>query len=195
MLIAIGGCSGSGKTVLTRTLEARLDNCSVLALDSYYHAQPGLSPAQRALRNYDHPDALDWSLLETHIQSLLSGEPAEVPVYQFDLHTRAPYTRRIHPSPIVLVEGILALHRPELRDRARVCVFVETPEHECFRRRLERDISERGRTQASVFEQYRDTVHPMALEFVLPSRAHAHVIVSGDRPVDFAVEEILGYLR
>lgn len=195
MLVTIGGCSGSGKSFLTRALQARLDNCSVIALDSYYHAQPGLTLEERALQNYDHPDALEWPLLEHHVTSLLQGEPAEVPVYLFDLHTRAEHTQRVEPRGVILIEGILTLHRPQLRDLARVRVYVETPEQECLRRRLERDTQERGRTPESVLEQYASTVHPMAIEYVLPSRQHADVVVSGQRPVVEAVNEILRYLR
>ncbi|MFM2126483.1 MAG: hypothetical protein RL328_2934 [Acidobacteriota bacterium] len=195
MLIAIGGCSGAGKTVLARALEARLGRCAMLALDSYYHAQDGLTLEQRAQQNYDHPDALEWSLLEAHARCLLGGSAAEVPVYLFDQHTRAPQTTRTEPRGIVIVEGILALHHAGLRDLARVRVFVETAEQECLHRRVERDVRERGRTVESVRQQYAATVHPMALEFVLPSRAHADVIVSGERPVDEAVEQILRYLR
>lgn len=195
MLIAIGGCSGSGKTVLARAIEARLNGCAVLALDSYYHAQEGLTLEQRALQNYDHPDSLDWPLLESHVRALLIGGPAHVPVYLFDQHTRAAEPELIEPQPFVLVEGILALHHARLRDLARVRVFVETAEQECLRRRLERDIRERGRTEESVIEQYRASVHPMALEYVLPSKVHAHVIVSGERSIEHAVDEVLGYLR
>ncbi len=194
MLIAIGGCSGAGKTVLARAIEARLSGCSVLALDSYYHAQEGLTLEDRALQNYDHPDSLDWPLLELHVRSLLTGSPAHVPVYLFDQHTRAVEPQIVEPQQFVLVEGILALHHAGLRDLARVRIFVETAQQECLRRRLERDIRERGRTQESVIEQYRASVHPMALEYVLPSKAHAHVIVSGERPIEHAVDEVLSYL-
>ena len=195
MLIAIGGCSGAGKTVLARALEARLGRCAMLALDSYYLAQDGLTLEQRALRNYDHPEALEWTLLESHVRALLLGRPAEVPVYLFDQHTRAAKTARAEPGGVVIVEGILALHKPELRELAGVRVFVETEAQRCLRRRLERDVRERGRTERSVLEQYAATVHPMALEYVLPSRAHADVVVSGERPVEEGVEQVLAYLR
>ena len=195
MLITIGGCSGAGKTVLARALEAQLGGCSVLALDSYYHAQAGLALEQRALQNYDHPDALDWPLLESHVRSLLNGEPAQAPVYLFDQHTRAPEPELVEPRGVVLVEGILALHHSRLRDLASVRVFVATAEQECVRRRLERDVRDRGRTEESVLQQYRASVHPMALEFVLPSRSHAHVIVSGERPIEQSVQAVLNYLR
>lgn len=190
-LIAIAGCSGSGKTVLTRALEARLGNCAVIALDSYYHPQAELSAEERALRNYDHPDSLDWPLLESHLVALLRGEPVEVPQYLFDRHTRSHEAALISPAPTILVEGILTLHRAEIRSLATLTVFVETGEENCLRRRLDRDVAERGRTTQSVLDQYERTVRPMALEFVLPSKQVADVIVSGQQPVEQAVEVIL----
>jgi len=190
-VIAIGGCSGSGKTVLARALEARLGDCSVLALDSYYHPQSELSLEERALRNYDHPDSLEWQLLHGHLSALLRGEPVDVPQYLFDQHTRATETLAVAPASVVLVEGILALHRPEIRALSDLRVFVDTAESECLRRRLDRDTVERGRTVDSVLDQYRGTVWPMALEYVLPSRENADVIVSGEHSVAQAVEAIL----
>ena len=195
MLIAIGGCSGAGKTVLARALEARLGRCAMLALDSYYHAQDGLTLEQRAQRNYDHPDALEWALLEEHTRCLLGGQAVDVPIYLFDQHTRAPQTTKTEPSGLVIVEGILALHHTGVRNLANVKVFVETAEQECLHRRLRRDIRERGRSEDSVRQQYAATVHPMARKFVLPSRAHADVIVSGERPVEDGVEAVLRHLR
>jgi uridine kinase len=195
MLIAIGGCSGAGKTVLARALQAHLGRGAMLALDAYYHAQDNIPFEQRALVNYDHPDSLDWTLLESHVRSLLLGEPADVPVYLFDQHTRASEPDRVAPDRIIVLEGILALHHPELRKLASVRVFVETAEQECLHRRLERDVLERGRSRQSVLDQYAATVHPMALQYVLPTRAHADVIVSGQRSVEEAVAAILGYVR
>ena len=190
-LIAIAGCSGSGKTALARALEARLEGCSVIALDAYYHPQTELSLAERALRNYDHPDSLDWLLLESHLTALLRGEAVGVPQYLFDQHTRAPEPQWVAPSAVILVEGILALHRAEIRALADLSVFVETSEEECLRRRMVRDTAERGRTPESVLHQYQSTVHPMALEYVLPSKQYASIVVSGQQPLHHAVESIV----
>ena len=190
-VIAIGGCSGSGKTELARALAARLGDCSVLALDSYYHPQAELSLEERARRNYDHPDALEWELLHGHLSALLRCEPVDVPQYLFDQHTRAAEMLAVAPASVVLVEGILALYRPEIRALSDLRVFVDTAESECLRRRLDRDTVERGRTVDSVMDQYRGTVWPMALEYVLPSRKNADLIVSGEHSVAEAVETIL----
>jgi uridine kinase len=193
-VVAIGGCSGSGKSYLARALAARLAGCSTIELDSYYWPLPELTVEQRAARNYDHPDALEWALLETHLQTLARGEAVQVPVYLFNEHTRAVEARVVRPREAVVVEGILALHWPAIRDLAHVKVFVETTARECFERRLTRDVAERGRSKESVLEQHRATVWPMAAEFVLPSAAHADIVVSGERSVAEAVEQIIRML-
>jgi uridine kinase len=190
--IGIAGLSGSGKTALAHKVAARLEGQSTaITLDSYYHAQADLPLAERAKLNYDHPDSLDWALLHRHLLTLAGGESIDEPIYRFDLHTRDTATRRVHPATFVILEGILALHFPEIRDMLDLKVFVVTEPAECLRRRLERDIAERGRTRASVMEQYDSTVWPMALEYVLPTRAFADLIVSGEEPIDHAVDQVL----
>jgi len=191
-IVAIAGLSGSGKTALARQIgEQWTGRCSHLTLDSYYQPQPHLDPGQRSLRNYDHPDALDWTLLDAHLETLSSGQTVDVPVYLFDQHTRAAETHKIDAGEVVIVEGILALHHDVIRARATVKVFVETDEAECLRRRMERDIAERGRTRESVLAQYHATVQPMAVEYVLPSRRHADIVVSGQSPLEETAGEIL----
>jgi uridine kinase len=191
-LIAIAGMSGAGKTALTRALAERLaDQAAVLALDSYYHPLDHLTEAERAERNFDHPEALDWALLVDHLGALLGGASVASPVYLFDRHTRAPDTALIEPRPYVIVEGILALHEPQLRALAHLKVFVSAPAGECRRRRLARDIAERGRTEESVMRQYRQSVVPMARRYVLPTRRHADVIVSGRQAIEESVTAVL----
>lgn len=142
--IGIAGLSGSGKTALAHKVAAQLKGQSIaLTLDSYYHAQADLPLAERAQLNYDHPDSLDWLLLGRHLSALAGGESIDEPVYRFDLHTRAAETRRVHSAPFVILEGILALHRAEIRGVLDLKVFVATDPAECLRRRLERDIAER----------------------------------------------------
>ncbi len=194
--IGIAGLSGSGKTALARQLARHvIDGSEVITLDSYYHSQSHLSLAGRAQVNYDHPDSLDWDLLSRHLTALSRGEPIEEPVYLFDMHTRSESCRRVYPRPFVIVEGILALYHPEVRRHFDLRVFVTTSDQECLRRRLERDIAERGRTRESVLRQYHATVWPMALEYVLPSREHATLSVSGEEPLDASVAAVLHALR
>lgn len=192
-LIGVAGLSGSGKTALAREIAARLGGDSaVLSVDSYYRAQPDLTLDQRAQVNYDHPHAIDWVLLESHLEALLRGETIDEPQYLFDQHTCAARTRRFAPRPFLILEGILALHEREIRELLTLKIFVETDPAECLRRRIERDVAERGRTEQSVLGQYEQSVWPMALEYVLPSRAFADLVVSGEKPIDHAVETVLG---
>jgi uridine kinase len=193
-LIGVAGLSGSGKTALARKLAPHLHS-EVLTLDAYYHPQSHLSLEARAKLNYDHPDALDWPLLASNLAALSRGDSIDEPIYLFDQHTRAASTRRIDPQPILIVEGILALHHPDVRRLLDLSVFVTTRDEECLRRRLERDIAERGRTRESVLEQYTSTVWPMALQYVLPSREFADLVVSGEEPLDESAAAVLRILQ
>ena len=191
-IVAIAGLSGSGKTALAQEVIRRLSGrCSLLPLDSYYRPLPSLTIEQRAVRNYDHPDALDWALLDTHLAELAEGRAVAAPIYLFDQHTRSRETRTIAPNEVILVEGILALHREAIRTMAKVRAFVATSEVECLRRRMERDMAERGRSRESVLAQYHATVWPMAVEYVLPSRQHADVMISGEEPLEQTAGELL----
>ena len=191
-VVAIAGPSGAGKTVLAREIEKRLEvRCSRLTLDSYYQPQGHLSVDQRALRNYDHPDAFDWALVEQHLDLLARGQPIEVPEYLFDRHTRSGKTSTLEAADVVILEGILALHHAGIRARAALKAFVDTNDSECLRRRLQRDTWERGRTEESVIAQYTATVRPMTAAYVLPSRLHADLIVSGEEPLERTTQEIL----
>jgi uridine kinase len=194
-LIGVAGLSGSGKSELARQLAAHLDSCAVLTLDSYYHSQSHLEADARATLNYDHPNALDWPLLTVHLDALGHGNAIEEPQYLFDQHTRSARTRTIQPQRYLVIEGILTLCREEVRKRLDLKVFVSTTPEECFRRRLERDMAERGRTETSVREQYAGTVWPMAVEFVLPSRDFADLAVSGEEPLDKSVAQVVEFLN
>jgi uridine kinase len=116
------------------------------------------------------------------------------PIYSFDRHTRDPTTRLVPPRPFLVLEGILALHHPKIRELLDLKIFVDTADRECLGRRLRRDIAERGRTESSVRDQYEATVRPMALEYVLPTRQYADVLVSGEQPVETSVERVLAAL-
>lgn len=194
-IVAIAGPSGSGKSYLSHALSRRLPGqVAIVSIDSYYRDLPHLSYDERCRINFDHPDSIDDELLTAQLGTLLAGHPIDKPVYDFAAHRRAAETERVEPAPVLVLEGIFALYFPRVREIAAVKVYVETPDGECYDRRLERDTHERGRTPDSVAEQYAATVRPMAAEFVWPTRRFANVLVSGMQPVELAVDAILAAL-
>ena len=195
LVIGIAGCSGSGKTTLARELASEV-NATLLTLDLYYRDLSHLAPAERAVQNFDHPDSLEADLLTEHVRTLAEGIPVNAPEYDFATHTRLPGAGHIvEPSGILIVEGILALHYPELRELFDLSLYVNAPHEVCLRRRIHRDMRERGRTEASVREQFWATAHPMSEQFVLPSAAHANLTVEGTDSLDWSVEQVLSVLR
>jgi uridine kinase len=179
LVIAIAGGSGSGKTTVANAIVARVgaQHISVLSHDAYYKDLTNLPPAQRAEINFDHPNSLETELLIHHIQELKSHRAIFVPIYDFKTHSRTTRTIEIKPQPVILVEGILIFAEPTLRPLFDVKIFVDTDADLRFIRRLERDITERGRSSQSVIDQYLSTVRPMHLEFVEPSKRYADIIV------------------
>jgi uridine kinase len=175
----VAGGTGSGKTTVAEAILAAVggQRIAFLAQDSYYHDVVWHDAAQLQRHNFDHPDALDSDLLVEHVAGLKAGRAVDVPVYDFVRHRRTAQTRRVEPQPVVLVEGILALAEPRLRQLLDFKIFVDTDADVRFIRRLKRDIAERGRTVDDVVRQYLETVRPMHLEFVEPSKRWADVIV------------------
>jgi uridine kinase len=179
VIIGVAGGTGSGKTTVAREVLQRAGTPRIAFLqhDAYYKDLTDLPIAQRALSNFDHPDALDNALLVAHLRALKAGEPVEVPVYDFTTHSRTPQTLRVEPQPVVLLEGILILADEVLRRLMDVKIYVDTDPDIRFIRRLTRDIAERGRTMDSVVQQYLATVRPMHMEFVEQSKRYADVII------------------
>ena len=179
LVIGIAGGSGSGKTTVAQTILQRVgpDRISFLQHDAYYKDLSGLPPTQRIEVNFDHPNSLDNELLIQHIQQLKNGQAAEVPIYDFSTHSRTDRSFTVQPRSVILVEGILLFAEAALRELFDVKIFVDTDSDLRFIRRLQRDISERGRTTESVIKQYLATVRPMHLEFVEPSKRYADVII------------------
>jgi uridine kinase len=187
LVIGVAGGTGSGKTTIARKLVDALPRGSALIVeyDAYYRDRADLSPDQRAALNYDHPDALESELLAEHLRLLRAGQPVDAPIYDFRSHTRRTETRRVAPTPVVVVEGILTLAQPAVREQLDIKIFVDTdPDIRVFRR-VRRDLEERGRTFASVREQYYRTVRPMHNQFVEPSKKWADLIIpeGGDNTV------------
>ena len=179
LVIAIAGGTGSGKTTVAKVILERVgaDRIAYIPHDAYYKDLKDLPPAQRELVNYDHPQSLDTWMLIQHIKQLKAWQPIELPVYDFKTHTRTNRTIHIEPQPVILVEGILIFADPELRELFDVKIYVDTDADIRFIRRLQRDITERGRTTESVIRQYLTTVRPMHIEFVEPSKQFADVII------------------
>ncbi|ABM00253.1 uridine kinase [Shewanella amazonensis] len=183
VIIGIAGASASGKSLIAKTIYEELcrdlgtDQIGVIAEDAYYRDQSHLSMEERVKTNYDHPKAMDHELLAQHLRSLKEGDSVEIPVYSYTEHTRMSDTRTMTPKKVIILEGILLLTDPHLRDLMDASVFMDTPLDICFLRRLTRDVAERGRTMESVISQYQKTVRPMFLQFIEPSKQYADIIV------------------
>ena len=178
-MIGLAGGSGSGKTMVTRRLIEQLgsERMIVVEQDSYYKDLSHLPFEERAAQNFDHPDAMDSELLIRHIQELLQGRAIDIPVYDFTHHLRRRDTRSTGPHDVIVLEGILILDNPKLRELMDIKVYVDTDADVRFIRRLKRDTQERGRTMASVIAQYERTVRPMHLQFVEPTKRYADIII------------------
>lgn len=197
LVLGVAGGSGSGKSTVVRRVIERMPGIPVRLLhhDSYYRDLPDLSLEERAKINYDHPNSLETSLLVEHLEALLRGEAVEVPTYDFAHHRRREETRRVEPAPVLIVDGILVLAEPELRELMDIRVFVQTDADMRFIRRLMRDTRERNRTVESVVIQYQKTVRPMHLQFVEPSRRHADVIVPTGGENEVAIRMLVARLN
>jgi len=178
LFIGLAGGSGSGKTTIAEEVVDRLEGrVAVLHHDAYYRHRVDLTLEERTRVNYDHPSSLETELLVEHLEQLRTGLAIERPVYDFSTHLRSEETVRVEPGRVVVVEGILVLSDAQLRSELDLKIFVDTDPDLRLARRIERDISERGRTLESVLTQYFSTVRPMHLEFVEPSRRYADLII------------------
>ncbi len=194
-LIGIAGCSGSGKTTLASELATQL-GATLFPLDLYYRDLSQFPLDERDKRNFDHPDSLESELFIEHIRGLARGETIQRPVYDFSRHARvAGAFDPITPTRFVIVEGILALHYPELPPLYNFSIYVDAPNELCLRRRIYRDMRERGRTEESVRAQFEATARPMAELYVLPSRSRATLTVQGTDALDWSLEQVLSALR
>jgi uridine kinase len=195
LVLGIAGCSGSGKTTLARELANQLD-ATLFPLDLYYRDLSQFPLDSRHKRNFDHPDSLESELIIEHVRGLAEGRAIQRPVYDFKTHSRvAGAFEEIEPKGVVIVEGILALHYKELVQCYGFSIYVNAPHDVCLARRIYRDVGERGRTEASVREQFEATAQPMADLYVVPSAALASVTVEGTDSLDWSVEQILERLN
>jgi uridine kinase len=187
LVIGVAGGTGSGKTTIAQAILEHIgrERIAYIQHDAYYRDLSHLPIEQRRQQNFDHPDALEDSLLLTHLRQLMHHQAAKIPIYDFVQHTRRSETTHIEPRPVILVEGILIFVDPDLRALMDIKIYVDTDADIRFIRRLERDIEERGRSLSSVISQYMATVRPMHLEFVEPSKRYADIIIptGGRNPV------------
>jgi len=195
LVLGIAGCSGSGKTTLAAELATQLE-ATLFPLDLYYRDLSQFPLDSRHKRNFDHPDSLESELIVEHVRTLAQGKPIQRPVYDFKTHSRVPNAyETITPTRVVIVEGILALHYPELLPLYTFSIYVNAPNEICLKRRIYRDMRDRGRTEESVRAQFEATAKPMADLYVLPSQAHASITVEGTDSLDWSIEQILQRLH
>jgi len=179
LIIGIAGGTGSGKTTVVNNILKNLntENVLVISQDNYYKDHKELSFEERSKMNFDHPRSIDFELLTDHILNLKNGQTVEQPVYSFITHSRQDETILTHPKNVIIVEGILVLTHPDLRDLFDVKIFVHADSDERLIRRVRRDIQERGRDLEEVLNRYQKTLKPMHEQFIEPSKSHADIIV------------------
>jgi uridine kinase len=178
LVIGIAGGSGSGKTTVVKAIVNQLQGrVVVIPQDSYYKDSSHVPEEERKNINFDHPDAIDWKLMCQQIRELKSGKAIEQPIYSYITCSRSSETITVEPDDVVIVEGILIFTCKELRDQMNIKIFVDADGDDRLMRIIVRDIAERGRTIDSAIEHYCNTVKPMHLQFIEPSKRYADVIV------------------
>ena len=197
IVFGVAGGTASGKTTVARAILDAVGASQIAYMphDAYYRDQPQLSLEERSQLNYDHPNSLESKLLVKQIKQLLNGQAVNVPVYDFTQHRRTAETVLVEPSPIILVDGILIFTKRRLRELMDIKVYVDTDPDVRFIRRLQRDMQERGRSLPSVVAQYLETVRPMHLKFVEPSKRFADVILPNGGLNRVAMEMVVSQLR
>lgn len=197
VVFGVAGGTASGKTTVARAILDAVGASQIAYLphDAYYSDRSDLTFEERARLNYDHPDSLDTKLLIRHIKQLSKGLPVHVPVYDFTTDRRTEETILVEPSPIILVDGILIFTKRKLRELMDIKIFVDTDSDVRFIRRLQRDMKERGRSLESVVQQYLETVRPMHLKFVEPSKRYADIIIPGGGQNKVAMEMVVSRLQ
>jgi uridine kinase len=204
IIIGIAGASASGKSLLANTIVNELgsDQVVVISEDSYYKDHSNIPFEERAKINYDHPNSIDHELLFQHLNELQNGKTVEVPIYNHSLHTRDSRTQIVGQHAIIVLEGILLFVEKKLRELMDIRIYMDTSLDICLIRRMKRDIKERGRSLDSVLKQYEETVRPMYMQFIDPSKRYADVIVprgGGNRiaidMIKAKMRELLGSLK
>ncbi|MAT36502.1 MAG: uridine kinase [Acidimicrobiaceae bacterium] len=195
MICGIAGGASAGKTTIVNALRERFiaeeKALAILPLDSYNRDHSDLSLADRAKINFDHPDAFEHDLYLKHLALLKQGEAVDIPVYDFSTHSRTTEVERIEPAELIIGEGHLLFVIPEVVREFELRIFVSAPEELRLKRRLERDVSERGRTPESIRSQFASTVSPMHDKYIEPSSSLADLILDGSAPIEESLEKVL----
>ena len=196
IVIGIAGGTGSGKTTITRRLVEQFGNqVTVIYHDNYYKAHHDLTYEERSKLNYDHPDAFENERIVRDLKDLREGKAIECPIYDYTIHDRSENTTTIHPSRVIIVEGILIFNSKEIRDLIDIKLFVDTDADVRILRRILRDVKERGRSLDSVVNQYLDTVKPMHEAFVEPSKRYADIIIPQGGHNQVALDMVVGRVQ
>lgn len=197
ILIGIAGGTGSGKSTVASEIYKCIpdESIAIIEQDSYYNDQSHLTFEERVKTNYDHPNAFDTKLLMQHLSTLIEGKAIEKPIYDFEKHNRKKETIRVEPKDIIILEGIMILAEPELRDMLDIKIFVDTDADLRIIRRIQRDIEERGRTIDSVINQYVNVVRPMHLQFVEPNKRYADIIIPEGGYNKVAIDIVIARVR
>ena len=192
LIIGIAGGTGSGKTTVVHQIMNELPETEVgiISQDSYYKQNVGMSYEERSNINFDHPRAIDFELLVSHLKDLKANKNIEQPVYSFVTHNRTDDSILTHPRKVMIVEGILILANPELRDMFDIKVYVHADSDERLIRRLKRDIAERGRDMEEVLNRYQNTLKPMHQQFIEPTKAFADIIIPNDKYNTVAIDVV-----
>jgi uridine kinase len=194
-LIGIAGPSGAGKTFLAEHLVHELKDAVILPIDAYYPDLSHISFEERNQMNFDDPAIMDAGLLFDHVGSLARGEAIHQPVYDFSRHTRTPQAITVPAAPFVIIEGLFTLYWPELRELLNTSVYVEMKDSICLKRRIARDVCERGRSRESVEAQFRTTVVPSAGRFVKPTAQFADVVIHSGSTIEQEVADVLAHVQ
>lgn len=197
LIIGIAGGSGSGKTTVVNKIVAELPESSVVVIpqDAYYHDNGHLSQEEKLKINFDHPNSIEWSLLIDHLDRLRKGESIPMPMYNYVTCARAPETITIGPKSVVILEGILVLTQPEIRERLNIRLFVATDSDDRLMRIINRDIIERGRNYQDVLTHYKTYVKPMHQQFIEPTKSYADVIIPQGGKNIVAVEMVVSRIK
>ena len=197
IIIGVFGGTGSGKTTIVNQIvsDFNASDIQVVSQDAYYKDNSSITYESRCLLNFDHPEAIDFELLYEHLRALKNGENIQQPIYDFKTHNRTDKTLQISPKKILILEGILIMNYPKLRSLLDLKVFIETNSDMRMERRVNRDITERGRTPKEVMDRYLNTLKPMHNQFIEPMKMHADVIVENHENTSINLDKLISKIK